>query len=109
MARNTFGKTWWGSEWLKSLTHIDFANRVPRGSTYARNGAVKSIDVDERVVEKAIVEKVKNFIMTLGRDFTFMGNLTTTGGLWRGALPRPAVLQPRAERDGGHRAEDGRL
>ena len=37
-------------------------------------GLRDSIDVDERVVEKAIVEKVKNFIMTLGRDFTFMGN-----------------------------------
>lgn len=33
-----------------------------------------SIDVDERVVEKEIVNKVKNFIMTIGRDFTFMGN-----------------------------------
>lgn len=32
------------------------------------------VDVDERVVEKEIVSKVKNFIMTLGRDFTFMGN-----------------------------------
>jgi len=37
-------------------------------------GEREDIDVDERVVEKAIVEKVKNFIMTLGRDFTFMGN-----------------------------------
>ena len=24
MATNRFGKTWWGSEWLKSLTHIDY-------------------------------------------------------------------------------------
>lgn len=37
-------------------------------------GLHDSIDVDERVVEHAIVNKVKNFIMTLGRDFTFMGN-----------------------------------
>lgn len=37
-------------------------------------GLRDSIDVDERVVEKEIVNKVKNFIMTLGRDFTFMGN-----------------------------------
>ena len=35
-----------------------------------RNG----IDVDERVVEKEIVNKVKNFIMTMGRDFAFVGN-----------------------------------
>ena len=37
-------------------------------------GLRDSIDVDERVVEHEIVNKVKNFIMTLGRDFTFMGN-----------------------------------
>lgn len=37
-------------------------------------GLRDSIDVDERVVEKEIVNKVKNFIMTMGRDFAFMGN-----------------------------------
>lgn len=31
-------------------------------------------DVDERVVENAIVHNVKNFILTLGRDFTFVRN-----------------------------------
>ncbi len=31
-------------------------------------------DIDEREVEKAIVHNVKNFIMTFGRDFTFVGN-----------------------------------
>ena len=31
-------------------------------------------DQDERVVEQAIVHNVKNFIMTFGNDFTFVGN-----------------------------------
>ena len=31
-------------------------------------------DVDERVVENAIVHNVKNFILTFGRDFTFVRN-----------------------------------
>ena len=31
-------------------------------------------DVDERVVEQRIVHNIKRFIMTLGRDFTFVGN-----------------------------------
>ena len=31
-------------------------------------------DIDEREVEKAIVHNVKNFIMTFGHDFTFVGN-----------------------------------
>ena len=50
MAVSAFGKTWWGSEWLKSLTHIDYANRIPRGSAYARKGAVKSINVKGNVI-----------------------------------------------------------
>lgn len=31
-------------------------------------------DIDERMVEQAIIHNVKNFIMTFGRDFTFVGN-----------------------------------
>lgn len=31
-------------------------------------------DVDERVVENAIVHNIKNFILTFGRDFTFVRN-----------------------------------
>jgi len=45
-----FGKTWWGSEWLKALTHIDYANRIPRGSAYARKGAVRSVEVKGSVI-----------------------------------------------------------
>ncbi len=33
-----------------------------------------SEDVDERVLEKQIIQNVKNFIMTFGKDFTFVGN-----------------------------------
>lgn len=31
-------------------------------------------DIDERVIEQTIVHNVKKFIMTFGRDFTFVGN-----------------------------------
>lgn len=34
----------------------------------------KPDDVDERVVEQAIVRNIKKFIMTFGRDFAFIGN-----------------------------------
>ena len=37
-------------------------------------GEREAIDVDERVVEQQIVQSVKQFIMTFGRDFTFVGN-----------------------------------
>lgn len=42
-----FGTTWWGEQWLKSLTHIDYGNRLPRGARYARNGSVKSIEIKD--------------------------------------------------------------
>ncbi|MBR0197993.1 MAG: DUF1016 family protein [Kiritimatiellae bacterium] len=37
-------------------------------------GARDSQDVDERVVENAIVQNVRNFILAFGKDFTFVRN-----------------------------------
>jgi superfamily II DNA or RNA helicase len=50
----TFGSTWWGQEWLKSLTKIDYSNRLPRGRTYANNGSVRSITFDENLIEAKV-------------------------------------------------------
>ena len=46
---------------------LDFINVEELG---ARDGQ----DVDERVVENAIVHNVKNFILAFGKDFTFVRN-----------------------------------
>ncbi len=35
---------------------------------------IRDKDRDERVIEQSIVQNVKEFIMTFGRDFTFVGN-----------------------------------
>lgn len=35
---------------------------------------VRDKDRDERVIEQGIIQNVKNFIMTFGKDFTFVGN-----------------------------------
>ncbi|MFW6302896.1 MAG: SNF2-related protein [Bacteroidales bacterium] len=43
---SSFGKTWWGQQWLNSLKNIDYSNRLPRGATYARKGAVKEIGIN---------------------------------------------------------------
>lgn len=37
-------------------------------------GERERIDVDERVVEQQIVQNIKQFIMTFGNDFAFIGN-----------------------------------
>ena len=42
---NNFGKTWWGEQWLHALSNIDYENRLARGSSYAKKGAVESIKI----------------------------------------------------------------
>lgn len=54
-------------EMFKDEYMLDFINVEELGE---RDKA----DIDEREVENAIVHNVKNFIMTFGRDFTFVGN-----------------------------------
>ncbi len=49
-----FGKTWWGEQWLKSLSNIDYSNRLPRGVTYARNGSVKSIEISQNQISATV-------------------------------------------------------
>ena len=45
--RRTFGKTWWGNIWVEAMERIDYnTNRLPRGRTYARNGNVLDIDIE---------------------------------------------------------------
>ena len=50
----SFGNTWWGSEWLKALTHIDYENRIPRGKSYAKNGAVKNIELKGNIIKARV-------------------------------------------------------
>jgi len=45
MAIMKYGQTWWGGEWLKALSQLDYDNRLPRGRTYANKGAVKDLNV----------------------------------------------------------------
>lgn len=54
-------------EMFKDEYLLDFINVEELGE---RDNA----DIDERVVEQAIIHNVKNFIMTFGHDFTFVGN-----------------------------------
>jgi uncharacterized Zn finger protein len=49
-----FGKTWWGQQWLNSLSHIDFSNRLPRGATYARKGSVAALSTADNVISAKV-------------------------------------------------------
>ena len=48
--RLSYGNTWWGKQWLNALKNIDFSNRLPRGRSYAKKGAVLSIDIQENSI-----------------------------------------------------------
>ena len=54
-------------------------------------------DVDERVVEQAIVSNVKNFIMEFGRGLLVHRQRLPSLSFRRGPVHRPAVLQPRPQ------------
>jgi uncharacterized Zn finger protein/superfamily II DNA or RNA helicase len=52
--RITYGKTWWGQQWLNALTSIDMANRLPRGKTYANKGAVMGLLISNNQISASI-------------------------------------------------------
>ena len=49
-----FGQTWWGEQFLKALTDIDFSNRLPRGRSYARNGYVTEIKTTDNRIDAKV-------------------------------------------------------
>lgn len=55
IAGKKIAATFWGQAWMDNLEHYsDFANRLPRGRTYVRNGSVIDLCI-ERGLIKAIV------------------------------------------------------
>lgn len=52
--KNSFGKTWWGGEFLNAFTGIDFSNRLPRGVTYANNGSCSGIKITKNIVTASV-------------------------------------------------------
>lgn len=44
-AHKGYGQTWWGAQWLNSLSQIDYDNRLPRGRSYANKGSVTKIEI----------------------------------------------------------------
>ena len=48
-------RTFWGEAWCDSLeNHSDFANRLPRGRTYVRNGSVIDLDITRGYVDALV-------------------------------------------------------
>lgn len=87
---NDFGKTWWGSEWLRSLTNIDYANRIPRGARYARNGSVKEIVISDNVIDAKVQGSRRTpYSVTIKVD---KFSAKETDALMDGILAHPAIV-----------------
>ncbi len=47
----TIATTFWGKSWCENLEHYsDYANRLPRGRTYVRNGSVVDLQIEPGVI-----------------------------------------------------------
>jgi uncharacterized Zn finger protein len=75
-------KTWWGQAWCENLeSYADYANRIGRGRSYARNGMVldlrlnpapelfftlRGVDPGE-LVRKSVDAKLENLLANAGK------------------------------------------
>src|SRR3954465_5905501 len=51
----TIAKTFWGKAWCDNLErYSDFANRLPRGRTYVRNGSVIDLQIAPGMVQALV-------------------------------------------------------
>jgi len=52
---NSLANTWWGKAWNSNLTkYADFSNRVGRGRSYLRHGAVLDLKIDSGTVSALV-------------------------------------------------------
>jgi len=55
-SRGAIAKTFWGRAWCENLErYSDYANRLPRGRTYVRNGSVIHLEIGEGEVRAQVV------------------------------------------------------
>lgn len=95
----TIASTFWGKSWCDNLeSYSDYANRLPRGRTYVRNGSVIDLQITggkvEALVQGSDLYKVSITISTLGpkrwHDFkqNCAGKVTNLLDLLQGRLSK---------------------
>src|ERR1700722_1757349 len=61
----TIAKTFWGKSWCENLErYSDYANRLPRGRTYVRNGSVVDLQIEPGSIQ-ALVSGSRLYEVTL--------------------------------------------
>jgi len=52
---NAIAKTWWGKSWNRNLeSYADFSNRIARGRSYVKNGAVLDLQIEQGKVHALV-------------------------------------------------------
>ena len=107
----TIASTFWGQAWCTNLeSYSDFANRLPRGRTYVRNGSVVDLQIEKGQI-KALVSgselyKVKIEIAALPKKnwqtlkAQSAGKISTLVELLQGKLSK-AIMELVTDRDRG--------
>ena len=52
--RGAFGEKWWARRWVETLESFDVASRLQRGKTYARQGQVADIKIENGCVSATV-------------------------------------------------------
>ncbi len=80
----TIARTFWGKAWCDNLeSYMDYANRLPRGRTYVRNGSVVHLDIRagqiEALVSGSELYKVRIQIQPAANASDLAANALTAG------------------------------
>jgi uncharacterized Zn finger protein len=64
--RGAFGQSWWAKRWISVLESFDIGARLGRGRSYARNGQVLAVDVQEgKVTAKVQGSRPQPYAVTI--------------------------------------------
>ena len=58
---NSIARTWWGKSWNVNLErYADYSNRIGRGRSYVRHGAVLDLQIDSGEVKSLVQGTASN-------------------------------------------------
>lgn len=102
--RGAIAKTFWGKAWCDNLEHYsDYANRLPRGRTYTRNGSVIDLNISAGEVTALVMGSslytikvnvtpvAKTQWQAIGADCA--GSIDSLVGLLQGQLSQPVMAR----------------
>jgi len=101
-SRGAIAKTFWGKAWCENLErYSDYANRLPRGRTYVRNGSVIDLnimagEVRAQVVGSSLYKVAVSVVAVPGKQWQSIsadcaGSIDSMVELLQGRLSKPVM------------------